>query len=310
MGYLASVVGAVFVFVILRIIAMFLKKSDEDGARSVGRILSWMAVGILVVWSGFGTAFASIHQIPAGHVGVVYEFGAIKGQIGEGFNLLAPWRTTRDANIQVQGHKFPDLQSFSKETQDVIVSATLNIKTDIGAIQKLYREVGPNFFAILVEPRVNQNFKDETVKYLSVDIAPNREEIRKAVRQRLEVELAPYSIQVVDLLLDNIDFSEEFKNAIEAKQIATQRALEEEQKVYVSRYQANQAIEQARGQGEAILVVASKQAEANKQLAESLTPALVQYSLIQKLGDQIKVILMPASQQFILGEDFLKESPK
>ena len=39
---------------------------------------------------------------------------------------------------------------------------------------------------VLIEPRVAQNFKDETVKYKSVDIAPNREKIRQAVRQRLE----------------------------------------------------------------------------------------------------------------------------
>jgi len=92
-------------------------------------------------------------------------------------------------------------------------------------VQQLYRTVGLNFFNVLVESRVIQNFKDETVKYKSVEIAPNRESIRKAVRERLEKELSPFSIEVVDLLLDNIDFNPEFKKAIEDKQIATQRAL-------------------------------------------------------------------------------------
>ena len=60
---------------------------------------------------------------------------------------------------------------------------------------------------MLIEPRVAQNFKDETVKYKSVDIAPpDREKIRQAVRQRLEAELSPYSIHIIDLLLDNSGF--------------------------------------------------------------------------------------------------------
>src|SRR4029450_310022 len=40
------------------------------------------------------TLFASVHQVPAGHIGVVYEFGGIKGQIGEGLQLWRPGATS------------------------------------------------------------------------------------------------------------------------------------------------------------------------------------------------------------------------
>jgi len=236
---------------------------------------------------------------------VVYEFGAIKGQIGEGFHLIAPWRSTVEADIRVQRHFFEKLDAFSAETQDVFVAATLNIRVSPEAIQGLYRTVGPDFFDILVAPRVAQNFKDETVKYKSVDIAPNRETIRVAVRDRLEKELAPSSIEVVDLLLENIDFRPEFKEAIEQKQIATQNALEAEQRVKQAEFQAQSTVKTAEGSGQAILVVAQKQAEANAALSASLTPELIQYSLIQKLGDQIKVIMLPGDQPFILGQEVL-----
>src|SRR5207245_3157448 len=184
------------------------------------------AGGLILALMALSTFFACVQQVPAGHIGVVYEFGGIKGQIGEGLQFVAPWRDVVLANIHVQRRVFDKLNAFSEESQDVFVRASLNVRVSPQTIQQLYRSVGPNFFNVLVESRVIQNFKDETVKYKSVEIAPNRENIRKAVRGRLEKELSPFSIEVVDLLLANIDFNPEFKKAIEDKQIATQRALD------------------------------------------------------------------------------------
>jgi regulator of protease activity HflC (stomatin/prohibitin superfamily) len=256
------------------------------------------------------TLFASVHQVPAGHIGVVYEFGGIKGQIGEGLQFVAPWRDVVLANIQVQRRVFDKLNAFSEESQDVFVRASLNVRVSPQTIQQLYRTVGPNFFNVLVESRVIQNFKDETVKYKSVEIAPNRENIRKAVRERLEKELSPFSIEVVDLLLDNIDFNPEFKKAIEDKQIATQRALEEQQKIEGEKHKAQQAIERAKGEGSAILFRAEKEAEANRKLAASLTPELVRYAMVQKLSDKIQVMMLPSGQNFILDSDILRGTPR
>jgi len=258
----------------------------------------------------FITFFASVHQVPAGHIGVVYEFGGIKGQIGEGLQFVAPWRDVLLANIQVQRRVFDKLNAFSEESQDVFVRASLNVRVSPQTIQQLYRTVGPNFFNVLVESRVIQNFKDETVKYKSVEIAPNRENIRKAVRERLERELSPFSIEVVDLLLDNIDFNPEFKKAIEDKQIATQRALEEQQKIEGEKHKAQQAIERAKGEGSAILFRAEKEAEANRKLAASLTPDLVRYAMVQKLSDKIQVMMLPSGQNFILDSDILRGTPR
>ncbi len=314
MGWIISMIFAVVICGGLWLIAQANMKKvtvyKEQYKRSVSdkinyRTLSILAQIILVIWVGGHTLIKAIYQIPAGNIGVVYTFGAITSQVSEGLNFVAPWKGVRVATIQVQRHPFEKLNAFSQETQDVFVKATLNIRVSPTAIQELFRSVGPTYFEVLVAPRVAQIFKDETVKYKSVDIAPNREIIRKAVRERLENELSSRSIEVVDLLLDNIDFNPEFKKAIENKQIASQKALEEEQKVNVAKFQADQKVKTAEGEGNAIYTIAEKQALANKKLAESLTPQLIQYSLIQKLGDKIQVMLLPAGQQFILGSDVL-----
>src|SRR5678816_547519 len=141
--------------------------------------------------------------VRAGTVGVIYSFGSIVGQADEGLHLIWPWWFITHTGIKVQRAVLSKLQSFSAETQDVLVRASLNYQVSPKAVQTLFRTVGPDYFHVLIEPRVAQNFKDETVKYKSVDIAPNRENIRQAVRAKLEKELSPYFIHIVDLLLDN-----------------------------------------------------------------------------------------------------------
>ena len=69
----------------------------------------------------------------------------------------------------------------------------------------------------------------------------------------------------------------EFQASIENKQIQAQNALAEKEKVAGEEQKANQAIEQARGRAESVLVEAKKQAEANLELAKSITPEYIQY---------------------------------
>src|SRR6266852_4155169 len=217
---------------------------DQGTMWVAGAVLGWV---VLVL--GWG-ALRSFHSVTAGHVGIVYQFGGIVGQKSDGFQTTWPWQSMREASVQVQRFTFDRLDSFSQETQDVFITATLNYEVSPGDIQRLYRTVGSDYFEKLIVPRVNQFFKDETVKFRSVEIAPNRDTIREQVRRRLKSELASSSIQVDDLLIDNIDFPAAFKEAIVQKQVATQNALREQQNVKRAQYEAEQIVARAKGQAD------------------------------------------------------------
>ncbi len=263
------------------------------------------AVWVLVT---FGSSF---HQVDAGHVGVVYEFGAIVDQTTDGLVLTPPWREVRQANVQVQRHAFPRLTAASSETQNVYLAVTLNYEVSPGAVQELYREVGPNYFDKLIETRINQFFKDETVQYSAVDVTRKRDEIREAVAIRLAADLKPYSIAVVALLIDDISYSDEFERSIEQKQVASQDALREQERVKQKEFEAEQAAAVAKGEaeaqklraageGESLKLRAAGQAEANRLVRESLTPELIQYEAVQRLADNIQIALIPSGQGIIL----------
>lgn len=244
-----------------------------------------------------GTMLFSVSSVPAGRVGLVRSFGAIKNQVGEGLQWTLPWQTVQEASIQTQGHKFEKMNCFSIETQSVTITATVNARVSPDGIQKLYRDVGHDYFNVLVQPRILQAFKDETVKYSSTDIAPSREAIRVAVRKVLEMEMANYPIVIQDLLIDDIAFGEKFALAIEEKQTQSQLSLAEREKVGAQKAKADQEIEKARGTAESTLILANKQAEANRTLAQSITPEFVQYTLVTKLAPNVSVMMIQRNER-------------
>lgn len=266
-------------------------------------------IGILVVLGGVTSIARSLKTVEAGHVGLVYRFGDIVGQRESGLSLIWPWEEFKTADIRIQkvrptgqcANGLPEcLASFSIETQDVFVQATLNISVNPGAVQKLYRTVGPDYVDKIVRPRLLNAFKDETAKFKSVDIAPNRETIRQAALATLKAGLLEFSINADDLLIDNIEFREEFKQAIEAKQIASQEALRQEELVAAKEAEARQRAAEALGNADKLRIEAQGQADANRLINESLTPLLIQFQALQKLADNVQIALIPSGNGLII----------
>ncbi len=280
-----------------------------------GTLLIIGAFVLFFLWVGLHTLIASVHQVPAGHAGLIREFGAIVAQTDDGLKFIPPWRTLEDADTRVQTWVFTDdpssvpsgdrvagvgLTTFSEETQDIFINVTLNIEVSPGDIQELYRNVGADYFDKLVPTRVRNLFENETVKFKAGDISPNREEIRTAVEKNLRQELSKFSIDVVALLIDNIDFNESFKKAIEAKQVATQNAQEEAERITHRENEAQQVIAEAEGTKQAAITVAEGQAEANRLLDASLTENVILFQAIQKLADDLQIALIPAGEGVLI----------
>ena len=182
-----------------------------DVKRYAYRPQGLLAIGVASVVFLLATVFFSFAQVNTGHVGVVRTFGRISGQINPGISLIAPWQTYDSVNVQVQKQTFPDLTAFSAETQNVIITTTINYSVAPDGRARPDRRVGTDWFDRLVPNNLNQAFKDEAVKFTAVNIAPNREPIRAAVLKALRNRLSPYSIRVNDLNIDNIEFSKQFE---------------------------------------------------------------------------------------------------
>jgi regulator of protease activity HflC (stomatin/prohibitin superfamily) len=295
-------------------------------ARDLTRV-AILGVGLLFVVGTIGLTFArSYHPIPAGSVGVIYEFGKIVGQVGEGPQFIAPWQELVLVDIKVQRAEFRDgslgrIAAASLETQNVFFNVTLNWRVSPDAVQELMRTVGPDFFNTLVPTRVRQFFKAEIVKFEAVEVTRQRELIRGNVTQALSLALAQFSIKVVSLQVDDIGYEAAFEQSIEAKQVASQDALRAREVVAQREAEAAQAEAQAKGEAaaevaraegaklsrilaaeaeaEALILEGEAKAKANFAIAASLTPALIQFEALKQL-DGVQIALLPAGANFLL----------
>ena len=285
------------------------------GKRDEGTIwIGGALLGVLIVVAGWG-AFRAFHSVQAGHVLVVRQFGEIIGQRGDGFQTIAPWQSAEEVSTQVESRQFQmddrgqvgTLEgavrtgpAISEETQPVYAVVTLNYSVSDQAVQRLYTEVGSGYFDKVVAPRVFQVFKNETVKFKSVEVAPNRELIRRAVQAELDDQLEDFSIDVVDFLINDLGFPAAFTEAIERKQVATQDALAAQQKVAQSKAEAQQEIERARGQ-----------AQAQRLRANALTDRNLQFEALQIFkANPPQIVFLPSGASNLLDPStFLRAQP-
>src|ERR1041385_1311120 len=273
MGWVVlSVIAVIIISIALVTVAM---ATDPDTKFLSGGI----AAAVIVLWIVI-SIFMSLHRLNTGQVGLVYSFsGKLTGsKENAGVVWLAPWQHLRRETVQIQSESFELGQgnsAVSKDQQPIFAKLVLNYQVDPKHVVDLYKEVGPNWKAKLVESRVLQDFKEVTSTYPTTAITASREQLRVDTRDRLRKELGPYSIDVTDLFVSNIGFSQAYTEAIEQKQVQVQEAARAQAKVAQVKAEAEQTVAAAEGQ-----------AKANKILTNSISDKLIRLKSIEKLNPQ------------------------
>src|SRR5262249_2827034 len=190
------------------------------------RIALAVAGGVAIAWIVV-TGLFSVENIGARQVGIVYSFsGTIVGQKSAGTVLIAPWDHVQTENIGVQRENFVLDQSnaaVSSDQQPIYADLSLNYQVEPQHVLELYKSVGPNWKAILLDSRVLQDFKEVTSGFTAEQITTQREQLRAQTKTRLAKELSNYDITVIDFFVTNLDYTASYKEAINKKNIQVQQ---------------------------------------------------------------------------------------
>ena len=119
----------------------------------------------------------------------------------------------------------------------------------------------------------------------------SRAELAIAIEETLSASLSQYNIQVVSAAIEDMDFTDAFTNAVEAKQVAAQNKLQAEieqaQKIMEQEAAAEMAVikaeaaaQVAKTEADAKAYAGQKEAEANAALEKSITKELLDYYYI------------------------------
>lgn len=269
--------------------------SDEIVHIHYGRII-FTVVALLV---GLPALFGWAYNIPAGNVGVVTQFGAVNRVSYPGFNTKLPFiEHVVVMNIQTQKDEV-DAAAASSNLQSVKATVAVNYSLDPSSAAIVYQTIGVTYKDTILSPIVQNAFKATTSKYTAEELITKREQVRQEAEAMITTQAAPYHILVKNFLIENFDFSQEFNQAIEQKQVANQQVETAKQKLAQAQVDAQTVAAAAQGQANAVVIAADAQAKANDLITKSLTPELLQYQYLQKVQG-VQTVFLPSGGNFIL----------
>lgn len=230
-------------------------------------------------------------KVDAGHVGIITHFGKIEDRVlSAGFHLTGYFEHVHPINVRTQIRR-GEIVAFSSDIQqvDLLVSVNYNVTPD--AANTLYKTVGEGYFETLVSPRVNEDVKAVVSNYTAESLISNREKLSGEILSLLQNDLSQYGITVSTISVENIDFTDAFEAAVEAKQVATQEKqkaqTQQDQKTMEVQKEAERKKLQADAEAYEITTKAEAQAEANKLISQTITSNLIDYIEAQNWNGEL-----------------------
>jgi prohibitin 2 len=298
------VLGIIVIIVGLYLIQTNKGTTGDPRIRLGGKVASIIG-GVIILISIIASSFAAI---PAGHRGVVIRFNAVTGTIlDEGLQMKVPFLDSV-VMMDVRTDKYEvGAASASQDLQDVSTTIALNWRLEPTETANIYKTLGMEYINRIAAPAVQEVIKQVTARYPAEDLILKREIVRDEIAGLLSARLLERGIITEAVSITEFQFSATFVAAIEAKVAAEQAVWEARNKLERVKVEAEQAEAQAEGEanariakaiGEAeyIRVVTAAQVAANDAIADSLTPEVLQYILLDRLGEDVQVIVIPSDQ--------------
>lgn len=263
-----------------------------------------------------------IATVPTGYTGILTTFGKVEDRtIPSGVSMIAPWQKVikmdnRTQKVQIQ------TSAFSSDIQQVDVLLSVNYCIDQETAQVLYRTVGINYYENIMFPRIQENLKAVFSQYSAENLIAKRDSLSDSIAETTANDMKRYGITIVSIAIEDIDFTDAFTNAVEAKQVAAQNKLtaetEQAQKTMEQEAAAQRAIiaanaeaeqsiiaanadlEVVKVQAEASLYAGQREAEMNQRIADALTPDLIRYYWIKQWEGKLPSTVLGSDSNYMI----------
>ncbi len=234
---------------------------DRNGNLDFRKIVSFVLIGLFLII----TLFSSFQTINSGEIGLKIRFGkVVDTNLKEGFNLKIPYiENIVTMSIKVQKTEMAT-SSASKDLQDVSTTLAVNYRVNSDEAVNLYKTIGSDYVSIILQPAIQESVKSVISKYNAEELITKRNEVSDLALTTLQEKVQKYGIIIDEFNIINLNFSEEYSNAIEAKQVAEQQ------------------LEKAKLEAEAKLVEANATKQANDLLRQTLTKDVLIKQFIEK----------------------------
>lgn len=288
--------------------------------RDIG-VPGWLAP-VLILAGGIAAAASPITVISAGHRGVQVTFGNVNEHtLAEGLHYINPLSSVIEMEARVQREE-EALPAETSDTQSVTITVMTNWRPRSDRLAWLYQNYGTKYQEKIIPPALREAVKAEIAKYKVTELIAQRPAIHTAVQGAVNAWLNKYELDVLEVSIGKVDFSPEYDDAIEKKQVQEQQALQKKYELdrtiteaqmaaAAAKGEADSRIAKATGEAESTLLAARAEAESlrirgeaqadyNRRVGETLLPSLIQSAYLQRWDGKLPVYTLGGATPLVM----------
>lgn len=250
----------------------------------------------------------SFSKVPVGSTGILLTLGKVEDGVtlSEGTHMHIPFiQEIVSLDNRVQKLEL-NTEAFSKDIQTVSAKLAVNYRLRPENSFSLYKSYGTAFEQNIIVPATHEALKSVSAQYTAEELISKRAESSDKMRDELDAKLTGMGITVTDFNIIDFDFSDDFINAVEAKQVAEQvrkkAATENETAIAQAEREKQVAIKQAEAAAEKLRIEAEAKANAVKLAAEAeayrlesinknLTDKTIQNTLAERWDGKLPTVM-------------------
>lgn len=218
--------------------------------------------------------YLSFVTVDAGSIGIVKRYGRPVGQLQPGAHLILPWEDVVPVTTQTRIVK-PDTQSSTHDLQVVHTQVTLQYHVDPMFATDVLVSLNNDAETRIIDPAILEAIKAVTARYDAQQLISERTQVRDDIETLVKQRVSPYHIIAENTSITDLDFSKDYNDTIEAKQVAQQNAEKAANDLKRIQIEAQQKIAQAEGEAQAL-----------KSQKEQITPELLQLRTIEMMREK------------------------
>ena len=238
-------------------------------------VIAVVALMLIVVLLG-----SSIDTVPVGSTGILLTLGRVEEgkALSEGMHLKIPF-IQKIVSMDNRVKKLElSTEAFSKDIQTVTATLAVNYRMKPEKSFEIYKNHGTAFEENIIVPATHEVLKSVCAQYTAEELISKRAESSDMMRDELAAKLGEMGIDVRDFNIIDFDFSNEFIDAVESKQVAEQlkkkAATENETAIAQAEREKQVSIKQSEADAERVRIEAEAQAQSRLIAAQAEADAV------------------------------------
>ena len=267
-------------------LAVFFSSKQLVDNRKIQLVIKAIS-GSIAVLAGINALSRLIIVIPVGNIGVEYFQGKVSNRtLPAGIYAINPFSDIVQFSTRLRDIK-EEISATSKEGLALEIDISIQYRIDPAKAGNVYQNIGTDEREIVIS-RFRAIAREIVAGYPAEAVySTKRQEISLQLREKLRLYITPLGFVVDEALLRNVKIPETLQEAIQQRLKAEQENLQMQFILAKEKQEAERKRIEAKGK-----------ADAQKILAEGLTPAILQLRTIEATE---KLSLAPNSKLVILG---------